>query len=60
MDRSEFYKEQALKFRDYAGKNPDRDLVSLFDEWADSKDFSEEDKKEIWKITKEHYKSLES
>lgn len=50
MSKKSFYKEQAEKFQAYLSKNPDRDLVSLFDKWAESKDFSDEDKKEIWEI----------
>ena len=52
MDRKPFYKEQAEKFRDYANKNPDRDLLSLFDEWAESKDIYGKDKHEIWRIAR--------
>ena len=48
MDKSEFYTEQALKFRDYTEKNPDRDLVSLFDEWVEPKAFSDEDRQAIF------------
>lgn len=47
-DKKEFYKEQAEKFRDYASKFPERDLLSLFDEWAKSKDFSDEDRQAIF------------
>ena len=50
MDKQLFYKEQAKKFRDYASKYPNRDLLSLFEEWAESKDFSDEYKEAIWKI----------
>ncbi len=53
MNKQSFYKEQAEKFSDYADKNPSRDLLSLFDEWAESKDFSDEDKRKILKIIKE-------
>lgn len=49
MDKRHFYREQAEQFRDYAGKFPDRDLLSLFGEWAKSKDFSDEDKEFIFK-----------
>jgi len=44
----QFHLEQAQKFRDFTSKFPDRDLLSLFEEWAESKDFSEEDKKGIF------------
>lgn len=48
MDKENFYREQAEKFRDYASKLPNRDLFSLFEEWAESKDFCDDDKQEIW------------
>jgi len=48
MNMKPFYKEQAEKFRDYANKSPDRGLLSLFDEWAESKDFSDEDRQGIF------------
>lgn len=48
MDKKEFYKEQTEKFRDFSRKFPDRDLFSFFNEWAESKDFSDEDKKGIF------------
>ncbi len=51
-DKKEFYKEQAEKFRDYADKNPQRELFSLFNEWADSKDIYGIDRHEIWKIVR--------
>ena len=54
MDKKNFYKEQALKFRDYEKRFPKRDFFRLFEQWADSKDFTDEDKKEIWKLVKEH------
>jgi len=49
MTTKSFIREQAEKFRDYESKFPDRDLLSLFDEWADSKDFSDNDREEILK-----------
>lgn len=52
MDRKSFYKEQAEKFRDFADKNPDKDLFSLFEEWAESKDIYGIDKHEIWGIAR--------
>jgi len=52
MDKKSFYKEQAEKFRDFADKNPERDLVSLFEEWAESKDIYGIDKHEIWRIAR--------
>lgn len=55
MDKKNFYREQAEKFRDYATKYPDRDLLSIFEEWAESKDFSEEDRKEIWKLVERYF-----
>ena len=44
MEKKSFYREQAEKFLDFAKKSPDRDLLSLFDEWSESKDFSDEDR----------------
>jgi len=52
MDKQSFYREQAEKFRDFADKNPDRDLLSLFNEWAESKDIYGKDKHEIWRIAR--------
>jgi hypothetical protein len=43
-DKKPFYREQAEKFLDFAKKSPERDLLSLFDEWTESKDFSDEDR----------------
>jgi len=48
MDKESFYREQAEKFRDYASKFLDRNLLSVFDEWAESKDFSDEDRQNIF------------
>ena len=48
MPKKEFYAEQAEKFRDYLSKFPERDLLSLFEEWAESKDFSDEDRQAIF------------
>jgi len=53
MDKESFYREQAEKFRDYASKFPDRNLLSVFEEWAESKDFSDEDRQAIWEIARE-------
>lgn len=50
MDKRNFYREQAEKFIDYVAKFHDGDALSLFNEWAFSKDFSGEDRLEIWKI----------
>jgi hypothetical protein len=47
MDKQSFYREQAEKFRIFADKNPQRDRLSVFNEWCESKDFSDEDKREI-------------
>ncbi len=49
MNRKPFYKEQAEKFRDYLKKFPDRDLLSLFEGWIDSKDICDEDREGIFK-----------
>jgi len=50
MKKKEFYKIQAEAFRDYAKRIPDRDLLALFDEWAESKDICDVDKDGIWEI----------
>ena len=52
MTKNEFYKIQAESFRDYASKYPDRDLLSLFNEWTESKDIYGVDKEEIWRIAR--------
>ena len=53
MNKRQFYKIQADAFRDYAAKFPDKeDLLSLFDEWADSKDIFGVDKQSIWKLVR--------
>ncbi|MDP1854205.1 MAG: hypothetical protein Q8L26_08415 [Candidatus Omnitrophota bacterium] len=49
MDKKNFHREQAEKFLIRAGKFHGRDFLSLFEEWAESKDFSEEDKEFIFK-----------
>lgn len=48
MDKSEFFEEQVRKFRDYAKRLRNRDLASLFDNWAESKDFSEQNRQAIF------------
>ncbi|MFH1014689.1 MAG: hypothetical protein V1762_02000 [Nitrospirota bacterium] len=55
MDKKSFYREQAEKFRDFADKNPDRDLLSLFDEWAESKGFSDEDREAVFAKYLSHF-----
>lgn len=46
-NKKKFYKEQASAFMDYATKFIDEDLESLFNKWAESKDFSDEQKEAI-------------
>lgn len=49
--KKNFYKEQAGKFISYASKfniEPKGGLLSLFNKWADSKDFSDEDRQAIF------------
>ena len=48
MDKHSFYKEQAEKFWDFAEKNPKRDLLSLFEDWCESRYFSDEDRQVIF------------
>ena len=50
MKKKEFYKIQSDAFSDYARRMPDRDLLPLFNEWAESKFIDGIDKFEIWKI----------
>ena len=57
-DKREFFKEQAEKFRDFADKNPQRDRLSVFNEWCESKDIYGVDKHYIWKIAR-HFKQGE-
>jgi len=52
VKKEEFYKIQAESFRSYADKFPDRELLSFFNEWAESKNIYGIDKQEIWKITR--------
>lgn len=52
MKKEEFYKIQAESFRDYADKFPDKNLLSLFNEWVESKDIYGIDKHEIWRIAR--------
>lgn len=52
MDKRQFYREQAEQFRDYESKFPDGNLLSLFNEWAESKDINGKDKHEIWRIAR--------
>ena len=52
MPKQSFYQEQANKFRDFSTKFPDRDLFSLFNEWAESKDIYGIDRHEIWGIAR--------
>lgn len=50
MDKRSFYQQQSEAFRDFASKSPEKDLLSLFNRWAFSKDFSEDDRHAIWKL----------
>ncbi|MDP8215994.1 MAG: hypothetical protein P9L98_01565 [Candidatus Kaelpia imicola] len=52
MKKKEFYKIQAKAFKDYFNKFSDRDLLSVFDEWAESKDIYGIDKEKIWRIAR--------
>lgn len=46
------YKEQAEAFLNYARRHPQKDVLSLFNEWVFSKDFSAADKFGIWLIVR--------
>lgn len=50
--RKETINRQAEAFRNYASKHPDKDLLHVFNEWADSKDLHGVDKEEIWKVAR--------
>src|SRR3989338_5241935 len=52
MDKKSFYQEQAENFRDFSTKFHDRDLFSIFEEWAESKDIYGIDRHEIWGIAR--------
>lgn len=52
MNKKTFFKIQTEAFRDFSSKFPDRDFLSVFDEWAESKDIYGVDKHEIWKIAR--------
>ena len=52
MDKNNYYREQAEKFIEYMAKFHEGDILSLFNEWAFSKEFSCEDRIGIWKIVR--------
>ena len=55
MNKKEFYKIQAEAFKSYASKfaiENRGDLLSVFDEWSESKDIYGVDKEKIWKIAR--------
>lgn len=52
MNKKTFYKIQAEAFRDFASKFPDKNSLSIFDEWAESKDIYGIDKQEIWRVAR--------
>jgi len=52
MSKQSFYREQAEIFRDYAGGNPNGNLLSLFEEWAESENVHGRDRHEIWRIAR--------
>jgi len=52
INKIAFYREKASLFKECADVHPRRELLSLFGEWCKSKDFSDEDKKEIWEIVR--------
>ena len=52
MKKKTFFKIQAESFRDFANKFPDRNFLSVFDEWAESKDIYGVDKQEIWNVAR--------
>jgi len=52
MKKKTFFKIQVEAFRDFASKFPDRNFLSVFDEWAESKDIYGVDKQEIWNVAR--------
>ena len=57
-NRAEFCASQAESFWDYAAKMPihDKDeMLSIFNHWANSKDFIEEDLKHIHRLVDESW-----
>jgi hypothetical protein len=49
MGKEDFYKEQIEAFSDYAAKQPERELLAVFNEWVYSKDLDGVDRQNIWK-----------
>ena len=58
MDKKSFYREQAEKFGIFADRDPQRERLSVFNEWCESKDIEGKDKHYIWKIAR-HFKQGE-
>lgn len=52
MDKNNYYREQAEKFIEYMAKFHEGDILSLFNEWVFSKEFSCEDRIGIWKMVR--------
>ncbi|MDP2911991.1 MAG: hypothetical protein Q8N76_06655 [Candidatus Omnitrophota bacterium] len=52
INKIAFYREKASLFKECADMYPRRDLLSLFGEWCKSKNFSDEDKREILEIAR--------
>jgi len=52
IDKKSFYREQTEKFWDFRRKFRNGDLLSIFEKWAESKDFDAIDKGKIWRFVK--------
>ena len=52
MKKKDFYKIQAEAFKDYFNKFSDRELLSVYEEWSESKDIYGVQKEKIWKIAR--------
>jgi len=59
MKKTKYYKIQAEAFIDYASKFKGKDLLELFNKWAESKDIWGVDKHRIWVKAREsrHHKT---
>ena len=51
MDEKD-YAVQAETFSDYANKYPDADLITLFEQWSESKDMYGSDKVGVWRLAR--------
>jgi len=52
MSKRTHYEIQAHKFKDFIRRNPNGDLLSHYNEWADSNNIYGKDRHMIWKIAR--------